>query len=464
MKKGTRERGRSSCHPTLPTSPLIQTWRYMTDPLPLLDECARTLGEIFRLRVLGIGELVVLSNPAHIRTIFTGPVGLMNTGQITQRFLGSVLGDRSVLMLDGTVHQKRRRLLLPPFGRERMHEYLEGMCEATERSIDGWPMGRPFSIQPEVARIAADVIMLAIFGIDPNKDEHHLVKQIMRFAADAHGSPLVAVRPLQVDLGRYSPWGKVVRIIRETHAALDAEIERRRQTAENSSRKDIFSLLLQAKYEDGEPLHDADIRAELLTFLIGGHETTGTSLARVLEQALSRPAILERIMAELDKVVGKAKLTREHMEKLAYLDAFIKEAMRCRPIAPANSPRLLKASFEIGGYTLREGWAVLSSMDLLGKNPDVYKDPDVFRPERFLGEDAPGAYEWIPFGGGARRCIGMALALYEMKAVLATMLPRVRLRLRNQHTKGVMRGVFVAPEKGLEVELVERQPRSVIAA
>jgi cytochrome P450 family 110 len=296
--------------------------------------------------------------------------------------------------------------------------------------------------------------LLAVFGLKPGAETESLARLLMRFADVGLGSSLLLLPALQWDLGRFSPWGRIVHLRREAETVLLAEIARRRADPSHESRRDILSMLLSATNEDGQRLSDSDLTSELLTMLLAGHETTATSLAWTFERILSHPEVQTRIEAELETVLGADPLDRSRLPKLEYLDAVIKESFRFRPIMPGSSMRRLVAPLRVGGYDLPPGTIIVNCSYLLHRRPDVYPDPETFRPERFLGKNTD-PYEWTPFGGGVRRCLGMAFALYEMKVVLATVLSRARLRLPRPGVRAVRRGTFLGPERGLVVQLAE---------
>jgi cytochrome P450 family 110 len=243
----------------------------------------------------------------------------------------------------------------------------------------------------------------------------------------------------------------VVRIIGRAEKAIYREIRRRRAAADIAEREDILSLLLQARDDDGAALSDREVRDELVVMLMAGHETTGTALAWAFERILSLAPIEQRIREEFDEVVGSGEFAAWHLPKLEYLDAVVKESLRVRPIMPAGGGRLVCRPFEIGGYTIDPGAILVNAMYLLHHRSDLYPEPGIFRPERFLGRRAIDPYEWTPFGGGMRRCLGYSFALFEMKTVLATVLSRVRLRIENRDAAVVRRGFFLAPAQGPRV-------------
>jgi cytochrome P450 len=339
-----------------------------------------------------------------------------------------------------------------------MHEYTGVMRSLAERTIASWPVGETFALHPQMQKTALEVILRSIFGLERGADSAKLAALLTKMADDGVRSPLLLAPSLQWDLGRYSPWGRITHLVRETDVALHAEIHRRRAEPEDPSRRDILSMLLAVRDDAGRPLDDGEIRDELVTMLLAGHETTGTALAWTMERLLAHPEAYARAEAECDAVTGGGPVEREHVPKLAYLDAVIQETLRLRPIMPVGGVRKLKAPFEVGGFLVPEGATIANCMYLALLRPEAFPEPQRFLPERFLGKP-PDIYEWTPFGGGARRCVGMAFAFWEMKVVLATVLTNVRLRMDAERVRAMRRGFFLAPEGGPPVRVTERRSR-----
>jgi cytochrome P450 len=439
--------------------PLWQSARFLTRPLDFFDEMVRTYGATFTVRLAGLPTLVMLTTPAHLKALFTSPVEVMHAGEANASAFGPIVGTRTHFVMEGASHLDRRRMLLPSFHGDRMHEYGEAMDAVTCQALASWPEGRPFPIHPELQQIALQVILRTIFGLDDATSRDELLRrQLVRLANVALASPLLFLRPLQWDLGPFSPWGRVTRVVKDSDTLLMAEIGRRRQAGDGTGRKDILSLLLLANNEQGEGLSDDELRDELVTLVLAGHETTGTSLSWALECLLRRPAVIQRIRDEIAQVAGQDEVPRgpEQLARLEYLDATIKEVLRFRPIMAFGGTRVLQAPFRIAGYELPAGVGVANALSMVHRRPDLYPEPEEFRPERFLGKK-PDPYEWTPFGGGVRRCLGMAFALYEMKIVLATLLAGADLALAPGYgVKVVRRNITWVPSEGMPVVLTRR--------
>jgi cytochrome P450 family 110 len=447
--------------PPGPTSAsLLQTYRYTRNPLALLDECAARFGDIFTLRLVGSRPWVMLSSPALAKAMFTAPPDAMHAGEANFSVFGPVTGPASVLTMDETPHRQRRQLMLPQFHGDRMRVYFEQIRQTTSDAIDAWRPGAEFAMHRVTQAITLQVIIRAVFGIAPEERTAHdreLVEVLTDLANKVVGSSLLLAPPLQRDLGPWSPWGRAVRLIRRADEAILAAIRRRRAAADAAERHDILSLLLQSTAEDGSTLTDREVRDELVVMLMAGHETTATALAWAFERLLSLPDVEARLRTELEFVAGRKPIEADHLSRLEYLDAFLKESLRVRPIAPALGARVVTRPFEIGGYAIPAGSILANAVYLLHRRPDLYPEPTAFKPERFLGKRVIDPYAWAPFGGGIRRCLGMHFALFEMKTVITTVLWHARLRARTPNARPVPRGFFLIPERGLRVALDKRR-------
>jgi len=439
--------------PVFESPAVLQSARWITAPLGLLDEGRRRYGDTFALRILGLGSIVIVSDPDVIRQMFTGDPDVFRAGE-GRYFLRQLVGDTSILVLDGETHMRKRRLLLPPFHGERLHAYAETIRDATVASIKTWPIGDPFPLQPEMQRITLQVIVRAVFGLREDAEIQHFSSLLTRFVniVSSPIRPILAL--LRINTLTRAPWLPSSKMKAEIDRLLFAEIARRRKAG--GEHHDVLSLLLDARDEDGRPLTDVELRDELITVLLAGHETTATALAWTFGLMLAAPEVKARLDDELSAVIGDGPLDPSHLEKLVYLDAVIKESLRLRPIAPVVS-RLLKAPFQVGPYLLPPGTRVTLSVWLTHQRKDLYPEPERFLPDRFIGKKTD-PYAWFPFGGGVRRCLGMAFALYEMKVVLATVFSRVGMRLApGPPPRPVRRSVTLAPSGGTRV-VVHRLP------
>ena len=417
-----------------------QTTRWMARPLTFLRSLQKEHGDVFTLHLLREEPWVMVGDPELAKQIFRAPSDVLHAGE-PKRILEPILGPRSILLLDESRHMRQRRLLLPPFHGDRMARYEEAMREAAEAELESWPVGVAGPSAPHMGTITLEAILRAVFGVtepehlDPLRDT---MRALLDFTADDARVVLVALgEPERLDDERLAGFRDV---LARTDEMVLAEIARRRAQPDVERREDIMSLLLQARHEDGSPMSDSELRDELMTLLIAGHETTATTLAWALERLVRSPQALERTVAEA--VAGGGP----------YTDAVIQETLRLRPVFPMVA-RAVKKPFELGGYTIPPGVTVMPSIALIHRRPDIYPDPDSFRPERFL-ETPPGTYTWIPFDGGVRRCLGASFSMFEMRIVLSTLLSRVRVRAAEPEPETAKRRVIsLPPSRGGRVVL-----------
>jgi cytochrome P450 len=440
-----------------------QTLVWALAPTWMMDRCVRTLGEAFTLTFAPSGlKLVMFSDPQAVKTVFTAPPDVAPSAAGSSP-VAPVVGHSSVLVLTGPEHMRQRKLLLPPFHGERMREYEDVIVEATRRDMASWPLGRPMRLQRHTRLITLEVILQAVFGVEAER---------MQPLKDAIGDllePVGVLTVLRAVMSRPSaarPTGAIGHALDRLDALIYAEIERRRGERDLQQRPDILSLLLLARDEDGQQMTDAELRDELVTLLLAGHETTATSVAWALERLVRHPDKLARLVAEID-AAGEDGGGEE------YMTAVVNETLRVRPVVPMVV-RMLTQELQVGEYVLPAGTRVVPSIYLTNRNPRVYEHPREFRPERFLdakGERAINPFSWIPFGGGIRRCIGASFALLEMKVMLRTMLSELQPRLPSAHgpldtlrgggpagERITRRAITLVPARGASVVWERRSP------
>jgi cytochrome P450 len=420
---------------------VIQGFRYSRDPLGFFMRLQRRYGDIFKISFPYFRHIVFVADPEIVKRVFTGDPARFHAGEANATVLEPALGPSSVLTLDGGEHLRQRKLLLPPFHGQSVVRYGDLIREITERDVETWPVGRPFSIRPHTQRITLGVILRAVFGVRDEQRYRRATELVDAFAARSNLPTQIPA--LRRNLGPFSPWSRFLRARDTLDAFIYEEIAARRAEPDVVEREDVLSLLLRATDEDGEPMSDKELRDELVTVIGAGHETTATALAWALERLLRTP----RVMARL----------RESIEggEDDYLDATIKETLRARPVV-VDVARKLTAPAEIGGYELPAGTFVLPSIAAMHYREDLYPQPHEFRPERFL-DGKTNQYAWIPFGGGVRRCIGAAFAQYEMRVVLRAMLERTELRAADPGPeRAKIRNITLAPANGTRVVLEHR--------
>jgi cytochrome P450 family 135 len=433
--------------PAIMQARLLQTLRFNQRQIQFVSRARRELGEVFRMRgaLPGPGP-VITSHPDHVRSLFTAkPEQAPSlTGESPLR---PVVGPNSVLTAVGPRHMRQRKLLLPPFHGEAIDQYTQLIADAAEREIDRWPLNRPFALAPRMQAITLDVIMAGIFGIE-GKPERGTPERWLRIATKrlvaASTWPLAQVSEL-INLNREEAVG----LMRVGLELLDrptyAVIEQRRRAENLGERRDILSLLLQARTEDGEALSDKELRDELLTLVLAGHETTANSLAWTWERLVRNPAAHDALR---DAVRGEG-------DAAAQIEATIVEGMRSRPVIPIIGRRVM-LPWRLGPYAAPAETPLLMSILLVHHREDLYPEPFEFRPERWLGRK-PGTYEWIPFGGGIRRCLGAALAMAEQRVVLEAMARRLDLEADDPAPEhAVHRNVTMIPARGARVVIRSR--------
>ena len=429
------------------TPPFLQLSQWIARPLELMETCAQRYGDTFSLRLGRLEPLVFLSNPQAIQEIFTAQPEQFEVGR-GNKILQPLLGKQSLIMLDGDRHQRERRLLIPPFHGDRMRAYGKLICDITEQVISQWKLGEAFPVRPSMQQISLRVILHAVFGLDEGQRYQQLQQLLcswLELTSSPWSSSLLFFRSLQRDLGPWSPWGRFVRQQQQIDKLLYAEIQERREQPDRS-RTDILSLLMSARDEDGKPLTDAELRDELLTLLFAGHETTASALTWALYWIHHLPEVHSRLLQELDTVGDHADISA--VARLPYLTAVCGETLRIYPVAMLTFGRVVKSPLQIMGYQFDTGTMLAPCVYLTHQREDIYPEPKRFKPERFL-ERQFSPYEYLPFGGGNRRCIGMAFALFEMKLVLATVLSRYNLAIAgNRQVRPVRRGVTLAASSG----------------
>ena len=405
----------------------------------LLSQSAARFGDIFTLRIVPEGRWVVLSNPEHIKEVFTGNPRVFHAGE-GNRILLPVLGEHSLLLLDEDAHMEQRKLLLPPLHGERMQRYGELMAAVAAREIDSWPSGQPYRLRSRMQAITLEIILRAVFGLEQGERLERLRVELRRLL-DMLTQPYMLLLPILLGPERLSRLGLFRRLHEQVDELIYEEIADRRGAADLDRREDILSMLLEARHEsDASAMTDREIRDELVTLLVAGHETTATGLAWAVERLTRHPDKLARLGDEVR--AGEKR----------YLEAVVTETLRLRPVISLVARRLTEP-VEIGGWRLPAGVTVAPSIYLVHRRPDVYPDPERFEPERFL-ENSPGTYTWIPFGGGVRRCIGGSFAHFEMQVVLAELVKRRSVRPSRPEPEPVFRrAITETPRRDAEVVL-----------
>jgi cytochrome P450 len=437
MSTGVAEQASEKLPPGPRIPRLVQTLAFIFGGPRFLEACRRRYGGAVTLGTLFDEKFVMVFDPALVKELFQGPHDQLHAGE-ANALLGPVLGERSVLLLDGSEHLRHRKLMLPHLHGQRMQGYAQAIKDATDREIDSWPVGEAFALLPSMQSLTLQVMMRAVFGYEPGAESDELRSRLRAMV-----EPLARPRglPLMMLIGRLGgDRGAAAQRFGEQRRAVDEilfeEIERRRAEPDLAERDDVFSALLLAEDEDGNQLSDREVRDELVTLLLAGHETTATGLAWTFDLVLHSPEVLARARVEGDQ----------------YLDAVVKEALRVRPVIPGVGRVVRGEPFRMNGYVIPPGIEINPSIRAIHRRADLYPQPAAFRPERFLGEDAPDTYTWLPFGGGTRRCLGASFALMEMRIVLARVLERAALAPADPQVEKVQfRAITLSPRNGTRV-------------
>jgi cytochrome P450 len=431
--------------PRVPRS--IQTLGFILGGSRYLEFCRRRYGGAVTMSTLFDQGFVMVFDPALVKQVFQGSGEQLHAGE-ANALLGPIVGEHSVLLLDGSQHLRHRRLMLPSFHGRRMRVYEDVIRRAADAEVDRWPVGSAFPLHPSMQSLTLHVILQAVFGYEPGPTEEELARRLRDFI-----NPLSQPRNfmrMALAIGRRSAQADG---FQRRRGAVDeillAEIERRRRLPEEdlAAQEDVFSALLLAEDESGERLSDGEVRDELMTLLLAGHETTATGLAWAFDLILHHPAALHR--------------AREGDP--GYLDAVAKETLRLRPVIPGVGRVVRGEPFPLGQWLIPPGHELNPSIRTIHARGDLYREPTEFRPERFLGEDVPDTYTWLPFGGGTRRCLGASFAMMEMRVILSRVLERTELQAASrEQDKPELRVITLAPRNGAQA-ILPRPPRPVLS-
>lgn len=427
--------------PKLPPGPglprALQTAGFLVGGARFLELCRRRYGDAVTLGTLFDDRFVMVFDPELVKQVFQGSNDRLHAGE-ANALLGPIVGDRSVLLLDGAEHLRHRKLMLPAFHGRQLLTHADTMRTCADLEIDSWPVGEPFALLPSMQSLTLRVILRAVFGYQPGPAEAEL-RGALRAMIDPLARPRGMVIVAALVRRRRDP-SSAAREFQRRKRTVDeiiyAEIARRRHEPELAQRDDVFSALLLARDEHGERLSDREIRDELVTLLLAGHETTATGLAWTFDLLLHDRRVLE--------------LAQQREER--YLDAVVKEALRIRPVIPGVGRVVREQPFALNGYQVPVGVEINPSIRTIHRRADLYPEPSSFRPERFLGPDAPDTYTWLPFGGGTRRCLGASFAQMEMRIVLHRVLERAQLKAADRRpAKAQLRTITITPKGGVRV-------------
>jgi len=439
----------------------LRVLRLILQPTQYMDDNVRRYGPMFKIGGETSPPLVYVGEPDVVREIFQLDGSQVVTGQ-SNGILEAMVGQHSILLLDGKPHQRQRKLLMPPFHGDRLRTYAQLIADITRQVSASWRSGQSIAARPPMQELTLGVILQAVFGLREGERLTEL-QRLMSTMLDAFSSPLSSVflfyPTLQKDWGAWSPWGRFIRMRERVRQVLYAEIRDRRQALEQSegdaaARTDILTLLLQARDENGEAMSDAELHDELVTLLLAGHETTASGLVWLLYWIHYLPEVQQKLRAELAELGPQPDPMA--IAQLPYLTAVCQEALRIYPITPTAFVRSLRQPMTLAGYDFEAGTALLPATYILHQRADLYPEPRQFRPERFW-ERQYAPHEYLPFGGGHRRCIGSALAMMELKIGIATLLQQFELALVNPRPLlPARRGLTMAPPASMRLRVKGR--------
>lgn len=431
--------------------------RFLFRPLETLDARSKDYGDNYRVSQPDVKPaLVTFSSPDALEAIFTAKPEQLETGQANQ-ILKPMLGENGIVLLGGAAHQRQRQLLMPPFHGDRMRSYAQVIQDITAQVMKPWTIGTTFAVRPAMQSISLQVILKAVFGLEgsPRYEElRQTLSQMLDGFGSAFGAMFLFYGFLQKDWGAWSPWGRFLRQRQQVDELIYAEIADRRRHPD-AERTDILALMMAARDSEGRPLSDAELRDELVTLLFAGHETTASAMAWALYWVAALPEVRAKLLAEFDALGSTAEPSA--IARLPYLSAICQETLRLYPIAMSAFPRVVKQPIEIAGYAVEPGTFIIASIYLAHRRPETYPEPQQFMPERFL-ERQFSPYEYLPFGGGDRRCIGSAFALYEMKLALFQMVSDLEMNLvSSKPIRPIRRGLTVAPSDRLRMKITGKR-------
>lgn len=447
--------------PNGPQTPsVVQTLQWIVSPMSYMEDWRARYGDIFTLRLNGT-DIVFVSNPQGLQDILTGDTKELEAPGELNLIFESLLGRNSVITLSGLQHQRQRHLLMPPFHGERMRNYGQVISDVTEQIMSQWQIDKPFNVRSATQAITLRVIMQAVFGLysgDRALELERLLAELLDKGSSQLGVTMLYFPVLQKDFGPLSPWGQALRRQQQVDRLVYEEIRQRRKQPDVSG-TDILSLLIAARDEFGQPMTDEELHDELMTLLVAGHETTATALAWAFYWIHKLPSVREKLLQELDSLGDNPDPTT--IFKLPYLNAVCCETLRIYPVAMLTFPRQVKTPISLCGYDLEPGTVVIGSIYLTHQREDLYPEHKQFKPERFL-ERQFSPYEYLPFGGGVRRCIGLAFAQFEMKVALAKIVSCYELGLvDNGEVQAKRRGLVTGQDR--PIQLVVKGRRDVMS-
>ncbi len=425
----------------------VQSLQWFRDPVRFMRRNRERRGPNFSVKLGPLSRCSFIADPAMAWQVLTGDPEVVRMGS-TNGIFRPVLGDRSLFLLDGEEHKRHRKLIAPAFHRRAVRRYEGLVSELAAREVASWPLKTAFSLQERMRVVTLEVIIRAVLGIvDESRDQ--LLRHRIHDLLDLVQNPVAVLPVFQRELGGRTPYARVMALVASIDAILFEEIGTRRYDPSRSDRDDILSMLVRPQPHEPGFMSDREIRDELLTLLIAGHETTATALSWTFERLLRSPQALDRTRAEL-----------ETGDDEAYLDAVVRETLRQRPVLPIAA-RKLAAPIELGPWVFPKGWTLMPCIFLIHQDPQVYPEPERFRPERFLEHGGPSSRVWLPFGAGPRHCVGSSLSMMAVKVIMRGVLSRAELEPDRPEAEAIVRRNFtLGPARGARVVMTRRlEPR-----
>ena len=429
-----------------------------TRPLASLERARAKYGKRWTMRLPFAPPFVIHSDPEHVKEIFTAPPEVLHPGE-GAKVLKPLVGESSVILLDGDAHMEQRKLMLPAFHGERMERLTELVTQVTASEIQGWHAAR-IDLHPRLQALTLEIILRAVFGLDEGPRLNALRDNLTALLSYG-GSPVTLITPpddpdeFERAMRRFNSFGPLKGFLDHRNRVDELMFEQvnERRAEGDSDRDDVLAMLLAARHEDGSEMSDRELRDELMTLLVAGHETTASTLAWAFERLIREPWVLDRLTEEV-----------RSGDDDAYLVATIQETLRRRPVLPNTAPRMVKRPVTVGGWDYEPGVCLVANAYLMHHDPDLYPDPYAFRPERFL-DQKPGTYTWIPFGGGRRRCIGMSFAMLESRIVLREVLRAHDLEpAASPHEPPRRKSITITPARGSAVGISRSATRERVPA
>ncbi|NJR52686.1 MAG: cytochrome P450 [Leptolyngbyaceae cyanobacterium CSU_1_3] len=452
--------------PDGPRSPaLLQTLSIVAQPIDFLESCAQKYGDTFTLRVLGVNSppVVFFSHPDAVQAIFTTLADSLELGKVTHVFR-PLVGEQSLIMQEGPRHGRSRQLLMPALHREQLYGQGQQICHLARQQIALWQPGQRLNMREEMSEISLQVILQVVFGMVPG-ERYDRLRQLLSQLLVAITSPLYSTQfffpPLQQNLGEWSPWGKFLRQQQQIDGLIYAEIAERK-LQDLTGRSDVLSVLMSARDSQGDAMGDRELRDQLMTLLLLGHETTASGLAWAFYWLHRDLGILDRLLQEMQTLGENPDPTQ--LSQLPYLTAACKEALRVYPIALISQPRKVRQSVCLEGYEFQPGTILIPCIYLAHRRAETYTEPEQFQPDRFLAQKFSPS-EFFPFGGGSRSCVGMALSLFEMKLILATILAHYQFETsENCPVYPTRRGITFVPPDNFRLKLMGRRSLALVSS